>query len=385
MKRIVAALICFAFVCPAFAGAEEYYDYRIHDRYFTPFAPELFGDDALYRAWGDRDGDISLDWHLLWYRSGELFRDYAYPAAGGFSASLFLPREDGTCGVLLPGQKDAEIGGGCAVLYEWTADGLETEERIPGNWQEEDIKKADGGFFAYDGIAGVLSCFDSHGRPLREISMAERIPQTVIMGKTCRGEIAGAVGDIDGLCAVVFRTETRSARHSRYLAVCMDRLEEKWSRSFQFDPALILPGDGFIWRLERTGSGAADPVKIIRLDAAGRDTIARTLSADGLVLGVHMKVSPITGFLTIYGSAVSNARGVYTVFRMHLDGELKQVSLDVREADYYEDYFPSVLMRGDGALFVFCRGIEVTDPSAPAVLIPFGALPECGAHGIRIR
>ena len=110
-----------------------------------------------------------------------------------------------------------------------------------------------------------------------------------------------------------------------------------------------------------------------------------TLSADGLVLGVHMKVSPITGFLTIYGSAVSNARGVYTVFRMHLDGELKQVSLDVREADYYEDYFPSVLMRGDGALFVFCRGIEVTDPSAPAVLIPFGALPECGANGIRIR
>ena len=77
MKRIVAALICFAFICLAFAGAEEYYIYRVHDRYFTPFAPEFFGeDDAVYHAWGDRDGDISLDWHLLWYRGGELFRDY---------------------------------------------------------------------------------------------------------------------------------------------------------------------------------------------------------------------------------------------------------------------------------------------------------------------
>ncbi|MBR6705681.1 MAG: hypothetical protein IKI84_03245 [Clostridia bacterium] len=386
MKRIVAVLLCFAVLCPALAGAEEYYDYRIHDRYFTPFAPEFFGeDDAVYHAWGDRDGDISLDWHLLWYRGGELFRDYAYPAAGGLSASLFLPREDGTCGVLLPGQKDEETGGGCAVLYEWTADGLEPAERIPGGWQGKDIKRAAGGFFAYDGSDGVLSCFDSYGKPLREIPMAERIPQTVIMGKTCRGEIAGAVGNIDGLCAVVFRTEMRSAKHSRYLAVCMDRLEEQWSRSFQYDPALIFPGDGFFWRLERNGSGAADPVKIARLDEAGRDTAARTLFSDGLVLGVHMEVSPITGLMTVYGSAVSNARGIYTVFRMQLDGDLKQVSLDVREADYFEDYSPSVLMRGDGELFVHCRGIEGVDPSTPAVLIPFDALPECGAHGIRIR
>ncbi len=62
MKKIIAALLCLAVVCPAFAGAEEYYRYRIHDKYFAPFAPEFFGDDdAVYHAWGDRDGDISLD------------------------------------------------------------------------------------------------------------------------------------------------------------------------------------------------------------------------------------------------------------------------------------------------------------------------------------
>ncbi|MBR4501781.1 MAG: hypothetical protein IKP22_07815 [Clostridia bacterium] len=386
MKRIIAALLIFCvIICPAFAGAEEYYRYRIHDKYFAPFAPEFFGDDdAVYHAWGDRDGDISLDWHLLWYRGGELFREHAYPADEGFSGSLFLPREDGTCGVLLPGQGE-EAGGGYAVLYEWTDEGLEAAETLPGIWREKDIKRADGGFFAYDGNAGVLSCFDCRGKLLREISMADRIPPTVIMGETCHGEIAAAVGNVDGQCAVVFRTEMRSAKHSRYLVVCMEGLEEKWSRTFQFDPAFVFPGDGFFWRLERPGSGAADPVKIVRLDAAGRDTAARTLSSDGLVLGVHMKVSPETGLMTVYGSAVSNARGIYTVFHMQLDGELNQGSLDVREADYYDDYFPSVLMRRDGALFVFCRGIEGADPSTPAVLIPFEALPECAAHGIRIR
>ena len=184
MKKIIAALLCLAVVCPAFAGAEEYYRYRIHDKYFAPFAPEFFGDDdAVYHAWGDRKGDISLDWHLLWYRGGELFRDHAYPAAGGFSSSLFLPREDGTCGVLLPDQKDEITGDGCVILYEWTDAGLETAETLPGTWQEKDIKRADGGFFAYDGTAGVLSCFDSHGKLLREIPMADRIPRTVIMGK----------------------------------------------------------------------------------------------------------------------------------------------------------------------------------------------------------
>ena len=386
MKKIIVALLCFAVVCPAFAGAEEYCRYRIHDKYFAPFAPEFFGgDDAVYHAWGDRDGDISLDWHLLWYRGGELFRDHAYPAAGGLSGSLFLPREDGTCGVLLPDQKDEATGGGCAVLYEWTESGLETAETIPGSWQGKDIKRADGGFFAYDGTAGVLSCFDSHGKLLWEIPMVDRIPRTMIMGKTCHGEITGAVGSVDGQCAVVFRTEMRSAKHSRYLTVCMEGPEEKWSRSFQFDPALVFPGDGFFWRLERMGTGAADPVKIVRLDSAGRDTAVRTLSADGLVPGIHMKVSPATGRMTIYGSAVSNARGIYTVFCMQLDGDLNPVSLDVREADYYEDYSPSVLMRGDGALFVYCHGIEGVDPATPAVLIPFGALPEFAVHGIRIR
>ena len=211
--------------------------------------------------------------------------------------------------------------------------------------------------------------------------MAGRIPASDILGETRRGEIAGAVGRMDGLCAVVFRTEIRNARHSRYLAVCLDRREEAWSRSFQFDPALAFPGDGSLFRLERSGSGAV-PVKIVRLDGAGKDGPARTLSSDGLVLRFSLAVSPATGRLTLFGSAVADSRRIYTVFRMELDDELKQVSLDVRELDYYREYNPVVIMSGGGSLFVHCNG---TAPAVGTALIPFDELPPCDAHGIGIR
>ena len=387
MKRVIAALLlAVCAFCPVFAGAEAYYEYRIHDQYFAPFEPEFFGDDdVLYRAWGDRDGDTSLDWHLLWYRGGKLYRDYAYAAGQPFGSALFLPREDGTCGVLLAGQFDPETGTRAAVLYEWTAGGMEKVKSVPGNWEERDIKRADGGFFAYDRAAGSLSCFDSHGALLCELPMAGRIPLTEIMGTACHGEITDSVGRMDGVCAVVFRTEQRTSRHSRYLAVCLDHLEETWSRSFQFDPALAFPGDGSLWRLERTDGSAASPVKIVRLDGTGRDTDSRTLSADGLVLGFHLKLSPVSGLMTVYGKAVAASMGIFTVFRMELDENLRLISLDERELDYYGDYSPSVQMRKDGALFVHCSGTGDSDPSVPAVLIPFDALPVCDGHGIRIR
>ena len=96
MKRAFSVLLCVlsAFTC-LFSHAEEYYQYRIHDQYYGPFAPVFFGDNnVLYRAWGDRDGSLNLDWHLLWYRDGSLFRDFAYSADQRFSQAVFLPREE---------------------------------------------------------------------------------------------------------------------------------------------------------------------------------------------------------------------------------------------------------------------------------------------------
>ena len=49
MKRIIAvllvAIIVFSFTA---AGAENYYEYRIHDQYFAPFSPELFEENMMH-------------------------------------------------------------------------------------------------------------------------------------------------------------------------------------------------------------------------------------------------------------------------------------------------------------------------------------------------
>ena len=66
------------------------------------------------------------------------------------------------------------------------------------------------------------------------------------------------------------------------------------------------------------------PVKIIRLDEQGNDLFSRMLSADNLVLGFHVKTSPLTGNLMLYGKAVANSKKTYNVFRMDLDEIIRQ-------------------------------------------------------------
>ena len=400
MKRMLVVLLVViaAFIFTA-AGAENYYEYRIHDQFYAPFSPEFFGDNnVLYHAWGDRDGNVGLDWHLLWYRDGKLFRDFSYSTEKRFNQSIFLPREDNTCGVLVPGRKEirmADLGWDSdeiepaieyVELYEWTDSGLELQKQIPGNWEWTDIKTTNDGFVTYDPLKGVLSCFDSYGNLLQEISMAERIPVTEIGNEMCYGQLVNLTGRMKDQCVVTFRTERVSANNARYMVICLDHLEEKWSRKYQFSPGIVFPGDGCFYCVERVNDSDTSPVKIIRLDGRGNDTFFRTLSADNLVLGFHMKVSPTSGNMMLYGKAVANSRKIYTVFRMELDANMDQASLDVRQIDYYDDYSPSVQMQKDGTLFVHCNGGEEADQvSAPTVLIPFDVLPATETYGLVLK
>ena len=401
MRRFIALLLAAAvFLVFGAAGAESYYEYRIHDQYFAPFSPEFFGDNnVLYHAWGDRDGNIGLDWHLLWYRDGKLYRDFAYSIEKRFSQSIFLPREDNTCGVLVPGRREihmSDLGWDSdeiepaidyAELYEWTENGLELRKQIPGCWDWADIKTTDGGFVAYDSVKGILSCFDSYGSLLREISMTEKIPETEIQQEMCYGKLVNLTGMMNDQCVIIFRTEVASATNARYLVLCLDHLKEKWVRKYQFSPGMVFPGDGSFYCIERVNDSNTSPVKIVRLDDRGNDLLSRTLSADKLVIGFHIKVSPETGNLMLYGKAVANSRKIFTVFRMELDENMNQASLDVRQVDYYDDYSPAVLMQKDGTLFVHCDGGEEADllVNVPTVLIPFDALPTTDTYGLQLK
>ena len=89
----------------------------------------------------------------------------------------------------------------------------------------------------------------------------------------------------------------------------------------------------------------------------------------------------------LYGKAVANSKKIYNVFRMDLDENMNQVSLDVRQIDYYDDYSPSVQMQKDGTLFVHCVGGEEADRlmNVPTVLIPFDVLPVAETHGLQLK
>lgn len=398
MKRAFAVLLCVlsVFIC-VYSQAEEYYQYGIHDQYYGPFAPEFFGDNnVLYRAWGDRDGNLNLDWHLLWYRDGSLFRDFAYSADQRFNQAVFLPREDNTCAVLIPGRREREKSQpdydpvfdsaiAYTELYEWTENGLESLKKIPGKWDWLDIQIADDGFLAYDGPGGMLSFFDSYGNLLYEMNVSDLIPPTEIRGTLTHGNLVDVTGKMTEKCVISFRTEWVDAYHSTYMAICMDQMEEKWRREFLFSPGFSFPGDGYFYRAERDRDSRTPPVKIIRLGPNGEDMMTKTLSADNLVLGCHLAVSPRTGKLMLYGSAVANSRKIYTVFKMDLDENMNQAALDVRAIDYYRDYAPAVKMQKDGTLFVHCDGGEKVPMNAPTVLIPYDVLPAAESHGLRLR
>ena len=392
MKRIIAALliaiIAFAFIA---AGAENYYDYRIHDQYFAPMYPVLFGDkNALYNAWGDREGNEAMESHLLWLQDGNLLRDYTYSTENArFNQAVFLPREDNTCGVLAPGKKDTDRGDEKFIsieLYEWTENGLELQKEIPGNWERTEIKTLQNGFTVYDYVNGILCCYDIYGNQLREIQMTEEIPATEILGTMRYGNMTDADGNINDMFVITFRTEIRDYNHARFAQICIDQQGVKWRRDFTYFSSVAFPGDGYFYRVESTNDGKTSPKKITRLDEGGNDALSKVLSADNLVLGFNMSVSPKTGNLILHGKAVANSRKIYTVFCMELDENMNQKALDVRRIDYYDDYNPSVQMQKDGSLLVNCTGSEVGEATnVPTVLIPFDVLPVAEMHGLQLK
>lgn len=237
MKRIIAALLAvFAAFAFTAAEAENYYEYRIHDQYYAPFYPVLFGDmNALYNAWGDREGNEPTDSHLLWIQDGNLLRDYPYSTENArFSQAVFLPRENNTCGVLAPGKKDTEHTDEKFVsieLYEWTENGLELQKQIPGNWERTEIKTLRDGFLVYDYMNGILYGYDTYGNLLREVQMAEEIPATKILGIMRHGNMTDADGEICGKFVITFRTEIRDYDHVRFAQICIDQQGIKWRQN----------------------------------------------------------------------------------------------------------------------------------------------------------
>ena len=101
-----------------------------------------------------------------------------------------------------------------------------------------------------------------------------------------------------------------------------------------------------------------------------------------MVKSVHaVQYNPETGGYTLYGRAVANSRGVYTVFRMELDSQMNQQSISVRSFDFHQDYNYSVVVVPGGEAYIYCRTYD--ESYVQPVLVPFSALPETDEHGLK--
>ena len=67
------------------------------------------------------------------------------------------------------------------------------------------------------------------------------------------------------------------------------------------------------------------------MDAQNNVLYQKTLSAPKTVVDISGAQSSPDGSVTLYGSAMANSRGLFTVFRLDLDAQGNVAALDVRD------------------------------------------------------
>ena len=121
--------------------------------------------------------------------------------------------------------------------------------------------------------------------------------------------------------------------------------------------------------------------RVTHLTPDGKCDWSKTLSVKNAV--VHPRESAIQadGTVTLYGNAIANSRGLFTVFALNLDAQGNVLGVDVRDYSVRKDNSPEIRLASDGTPFVHSIVID----SRPAVLVPFDDLPEVNDPGITLK
>ena len=83
--------------------------------------------------------------------------------------------------------------------------------------------------------------------------------------------------------------------------------------------------------------------------------------------------------VTLYGSAMANSRGLFTVFRLNLDAQGNVAALDVRDFTTRATYLYSVKLDPLGNAYAVAQ-----DYKHPIAVVPFDALPVCDNPGLTL-
>ena len=347
----------------------QYAEYALTDRYVEEKPVLIDEHNMLAKAERDPEGYARANRYLQWYRDGKLNREveckYRDPSRWLYEG-VFLSLPDGNVGLAAIAAKDLSF-------YHWDEDGLTAVKSIPGNWYE--IYGNTKGICAISRDENSVSAhvFDASGNEV----------WTYVFDDP--GRIAGWYANPDatdgeGTYLVIVRVES-----GLYTAFCVREGETVWQQNLLYGGNAFYAGDETFILAETTSEDDlyADLILDHR-DMEGRSLGTKRLSGDRVVKSVQaILYNDKTGGYTIYGRAVANSRGVYTVFRMELDDQMNQQSISVREFDFHRDYNYSVLAASDNEAYVYCRTYD--ESYVQPVLVPFVALQETEPHGLRLH
>jgi len=347
----------------------QFAEYALTIRYVREAPVFLDEHNMLAKAGRDPEGYGTESKYLQWYRDGKLFREieckYRDPSRWLYEG-IFLSLPNGDVRL-------AAIEANTLNFYRWDEEGLILEKAIPGKWIElYGNRKTVCAILSDDG-GKTAHLFDPAGQ---EIWTCQFNDPTRLTGWHARPTAT----DEAGTYLAIVRAE------SDLLTAFFIRDGKTVSQqNISYSAGAFYAGDQTYILAETTSEDNqyADIVLDHR-DFDGKCMGTKQLSGDRVVKSVHaIQYNSETGGYTLYGRAVANSRGVYTVFRMELDSQMNQQSISARSFDFHQDYNFSVVVVPGGEAYVYCRTYD--ESYVQPVLVPFDALPETDEHGLRLH
>ena len=353
MKKMVLVILACILLMVSVSSFAEYKSYRLTE-----------GDMSSDGLWGYRALDAhntviiarsmnGKGWHLTWYRDGEMYRDIS-----GTDKDLdMIPHLEGRDGDTLFLSQKIQKGSFEMSYMKWTEEGVTeipvSEMAGHGIDNPAAVKGESGWSIRYNGKETPLpAAFPEEGENVREC-------------------IAGGED--------IFLVETTKADDSweHYLS-CVDhgsiKYKVKLPEHGYFQAA---DGKGGFFTTETDPTGDYSPVRLLHYDAHGKADRIMQLTGDKVVLSFeNAKLDEYTGLCTLYGSAIARSRGIFTVFALTVDADMKGYSMDMRKIDpEYQEYDPYVSMAPDGTAYVIIHDMRNRKKLRP-VMIPFSLLEE---------
>ena len=120
--------------------------------------------------------------------------------------------------------------------------------------------------------------------------------------------------------------------------------------------------------------------QITRFDAENRVLYQKTLSAPKTIVNITNAFPSADGSVTLYGTAMANSRGLFTLYRLDLDAQGQITAVDIRDFTTRVGYLYDVQADAQGHVYAIA-----CDYKKPIAVVPFEDLPAHDDPGLALE